>query len=157
MEFSSFTKKLKLGSICLFILFSSCKKETPSDVYTLRQWKSDLSTSNVLPAITGRTDHAVAVFYLMTDNKLYYYLYFDTPLNNNDSPAKAIIYTGAAGTTGTVLIDLANAAFDTNREVKGSVALSDQLIAELNNKTSYIQISSSQQPNGLVRGTMQSY
>lgn len=93
----------------------------------------------------------------MTDNKLYYYLYFDTPLNNGDVPQKATIYSGANGTNGTVLIDLGNTAFDTNREVKGSIELSQQAISDLNSKATYLQISSSQQPGGLVRGTMQSY
>ncbi|QPH40839.1 CHRD domain-containing protein [Pedobacter endophyticus] len=157
MKSISFLKGVRVLCLCLPLLLFSCKKEDTSAIYTLRQWKVDLTTGNVLPAISGRTDHAVAVFYLMTDNKLYYYLYFDSPLNNNDVPLKGSIYTGANGTSGTVLIELANEAFDANREVKGAVELSQQVIADLNTKTNYLQISSSQQPNGLVRGAMQSY
>jgi predicted xylose isomerase-like sugar epimerase len=140
------------------LFFTSCKKkEVESDIYTIRQWKSDLSVNNVVPTINGRTDHAVAVCYLMTDNKLYYYLYFDTPLNNGDKPTKAVIYSGAAGANGAVLIDLNNGAYNTNREVKGSVELSAQTITDLNSKTLYLQIASSQQASGLVRGTLTSY
>jgi hypothetical protein len=140
------------------LFFTSCKKkEVESDIYTIRQWKSDLSVNNVVPAITGRTDHAVAVCYLMTDNKLYYYLYFDAPLNNGDTPTKAVIYSGAAGASGSVLIDLNNGAYNSSREVKGAVELSAQTIADLNSKTLYLQIASSQQAAGLVRGTLTSY
>ncbi|WP_199140102.1 CHRD domain-containing protein [Pedobacter sp. ASV12] len=151
---------LKLLFWCLLMSagFISCKKEMKtSDVYTLKQWKVNLTPSDVVPAVAGRTDHAVAVFYLMTDNKLYYYLYFDQALNNNDTPTKAIVYTGASGSNGTVLIELNNGAFSSTREVKGSVAVSASTINDLNTKTNYLQIASSQQPNGLVRGDMQSY
>ncbi|MEE1946972.1 CHRD domain-containing protein [Pedobacter sp. KR3-3] len=150
--------KLLFWCLLMSVGFISCKKEIKtSDVYTLRQWKVDLSASNMVPAISGRTDHAVAVFYLMTDNNLYYYIYFDQPLNNNDTPGKAIVYTGASGSNGTVLIDLSNGAFNSDREVKGSVPLSSTLINDLNTKATYLQIASTQQANGLVRGTMQSY
>jgi|GEM_PF-2178969 len=136
----------------------SCKKEIEtSDVYTLRQWKVTLNPDNVVPAVSGRTERATAVFYLMTDNKLYYYLYFNDALSTGDKPAKAAVYTGAAGSNGTLLIDLANEAFNSSREVKGSVSLSPAQIDNLNTKVNYLQITSTQQPNGLVRGTLQSY
>lgn len=150
--------KLLFLSFLMLASFSSCKKEMKtSDIYTIRQWKVNLTPNEVVPAVSGRTDHAVAVFYLMTDNKLYYYLYFDQALNNNDAPTKAILYTGASGSNGTVLLDLNNPAFGSTREVKGSIELSSTLINDLNTKTNYLQIASTQQPNGLVRGAMQSY
>ena len=149
----------RLLPILLFWAVVGCKKEVEtSEVYTLRQWKStDLTPANMVPAMNSRTDHAVAVCYLMTDNRLYYYLHFDKALNNSDTPTKAVIYTGTAGTNGTVFIDLNNVPFDANREVKGSVELSAQMIADLNAKPLYLQISSAQQTSGLVRGQLTSY
>ncbi|WP_316831757.1 CHRD domain-containing protein [Pedobacter aquatilis] len=159
MKCNLLTRWLMLVCIGITTSFFSCKKEEPtSDIYTLRQWKSvELTPASIVPAISGRTDHAVAVFYLMTDNKLHYYIYFDKPLNNSDTPGQAVIYTGVAGTAGTVLINLNNSAFDANREVKGAVDLSASIISELNTKTVYLQISSAQQASGLVRGQLTSY
>ncbi|MGN7989268.1 CHRD domain-containing protein [Pedobacter sp. 22226] len=138
------------------LFFSSCKKEVyTSDIYIRKQWKADLSASNIIPAITGRTDHAVATVYLMDNNELHYYIYFDKPLNNGDSPAGAVINLGAAGANGTALIKLDASSFNDKRENDGAVTLSAEAAASLVSQTTlYLQVSSSQQPNGLVRGQM---
>lgn len=132
----------------------SCKKDiATSDVYIKKQWKADLSVSNVIPAISGRTDHAVATIYLMDNNELHYYVYFDTPLNNNDVPGKAAIYIGAAGANGNLFINLDDSAFNGKRELDGKVILSRESINTLLAQTDlYLNVTSNQQSAGLVRG-----
>jgi len=156
MKFNHLTKVLILASICLATLVSSCKKKTiESDIYIKKQWKADLGTANVVPAITGRTDHAVATIYLMDNNELHYYIYFDKPLNTGDSPTISVINIGATGINGTSFIKLDASSFNEKRENDGKVTLSADVVASLLSQTSlYLQVSSSQQPNGLVRGQM---
>jgi hypothetical protein len=138
------------------LFFSACKKEVyTSDIYIRKQWKADLSTTNIIPAISGRTDHAVATVYLMDNNELHYYIYFDKPLSSGDSPTTAVINIGAAGANGTPLIKLDVSSFNDKRENDGAVTLSADAASSLVSQTAlYLQVSSAQQPSGLVRGQM---
>lgn len=152
---------LSLRRHCLMLalallFFSACKKEVyTSDIYIRKQWKADLSTTNIIPAISGRTDHAVATVYLMDNNELHYYIYFDKPLSSGDSPTTAVINIGAAGANGTPLIKLDVSSFNDKRENDGAVTLSADAASSLVSQTAlYLQVSSAQQPSGLVRGQM---
>jgi hypothetical protein len=138
------------------LFFTSCKKDVyTSEIYVRKQWKADLSTTNIIPAISGRTDHAVATVYLMDNNELHYYIYFDKPLNSGDSPTTAVINIGTAGVNGAPLIKLDASSFNEKRENDGKVTLSADAATSLVSQTAiYLQVSSSQQPNGLVRGQM---
>ena len=157
MKFNILTKAYMymLGGLCLSILTLSCKKSfTQSDIYIVKQWKIVLSASYTIPANTGRTDHAVAMMFLMSNHQLYYDYYFDTNLNNNDTPADIRLYTGSAAENGVLLLDLHNAPFDSNREIKGNLALDNATEAQLLSYTTmvYTQVTSAQVPAGLVRG-----
>ncbi|WP_343521635.1 CHRD domain-containing protein [Pedobacter sp.] len=137
------------------LFFSGCKKDTyTSDVFVKKQWKVDLSASKVLPAISGRTDHAVAMVYLMDNMEVHYDIYFDKALENNDTPGNAKIYLGPETTSGAVFIDLKTPAFNAERETKGSVTVDAATATKLQSEKIYLQISSVQQPNGLVRGQL---
>ena len=137
------------------LFFSACKKDTyTSEIFIKKQWKVDLSASKVLPAISGRTDHAVAMVYLMDNMEVHYDIYFDKALENNDTPGSAKIYLGTETTSGTVFIDLKTPAFNTNREASGSVGVDAAMATKLQSEKIYLQISSTQQPNGLVRGQL---
>ncbi|WP_443936781.1 CHRD domain-containing protein [Pedobacter sp. MW01-1-1] len=143
--------------LCIFIMsvHSSCKKDVyTSDIFIAKQWKVDLSASSVVPAITGRTDHAVAMVYLMSNNELHYDIYFDIALQNNDSPGKGQLFLGDLGQLGTLFLDLQTPAFNSERECKGSVKLDEGSVAKLMTDKIYLQVSSTQQPNGLVRGKL---
>lgn len=137
------------------LFFSACKKDTyTSEVFIKKQWKVDLSASKVLPAISGRTDHAVAMVYLMDNMEVHYDIYFDKALENSDTPGSAKIYLGTETTSGTVFIDLKTPAFNANRETSGSVGVDAATATKLQSEKIYLQISSAQQPNGLVRGQL---
>ncbi|MBT2562182.1 CHRD domain-containing protein [Pedobacter sp. ISL-68] len=135
------------------LFFTSCKKDIyTSEIYIKKQWKVDLSTSKITPAIADRTDHAVAVLYLMDNNELHYDVYFDQPLQNGDTAGAVKINLGAAGTNGVLLIDLKNPAFDANRESKGSLTIDAQTANALISQSTYLVVVSQQQAAGLVRG-----
>lgn len=152
-------QKVVLKKHCLFFaivlfLFSSCKKDNDyiSEVFIKKEWKVDLSTTKVVPQVSGRTDHAVAVLYLMDNNELHYYIYFDQALQAGDSPTTAKLSLGSATQNGTVLIDLQNPAFNTARESKGKITLNEATITSLLSQSLYLQVASTQQSAGLVRG-----
>ncbi len=141
---------LFLASLLLFL--SSCKKEVfTSDVFIRKQWKLDLSTSKVVPSLSSRNDHAVAMVFLMSNKELHYDIYFDKQLENSDSPGSVKLYLGAAGQNGTLFLDLNAPAFNTQREAKGIVALDDVNFQKIQTEKIYFQISSTQQQVGLVR------
>ncbi|MDN5287161.1 MAG: hypothetical protein JWR38_3435 [Mucilaginibacter sp.] len=153
MKFNLLTKVYMLGSICLLILALSCKKKSiESDIFIKKQWKVDLSASNITPVLSGRSDHAVAVLYLMDNNELDYYVYFDQVLQNGDIPTSIKVNLGPSGTNGSLLIDLQNPVFDANRESKGKLNLNTSTIDSLLSQPTYLLVLSSQQGNGLVRG-----
>ncbi|MBB6238335.1 hypothetical protein HDC90_002968 [Pedobacter sp. AK013] len=135
------------------LFFTSCKKETyTSDIYIKKQWKVDLSATKIIPAIANRTDHAVAVLYLMDNNELHYDVYFDQPLQNGDTPSSVKINLGASTANGSLLIDLKNPAFNGNRESKGSLTVDAQTAVALSTQSAYLVVASQQQNAGLVRG-----
>jgi hypothetical protein len=137
------------------LFFLSCKKDVyTSDVFIKKQWKVDLSPANMVPALTSRTDHAVAMFFLMSNKELHYDIYFDKVLNNGDTPGVGHLYLGAIGQAGTVFIDLKTTAFDAMRETKGKIAIDDATSTKLQTEKIYLQISSTQQQLGLVRGQL---
>jgi len=137
------------------LFFSACKKDTyTSEIFIKKQWKVELSASKVLPAISGRTDHAVAMVYLMDNMEVHYDIYFDKAPENNDTPGSAKIYLGTETTSGAVFIDLKTPPFNANRETSGSVGVDAATATKLQSEKIYLQISSAQQPNGLVRGQL---
>lgn len=141
--------------VTALFLFPACKKDTyTSDVFVKKQWKVDLSASSVIPTVVGRTDHAVAMLFLMDNKELHYDIYFDKALENNDAPTNGKLYLGTLGTNGNLFIDLAIPAFNNQREVKGKITVSDEIYTKIQSEKIYLQISSTQQPNGLVRGQL---
>lgn len=139
-------------SLLLSVLFSCGKDDVfTSDVFIRKQWRLNLTTANVVPAISGRNDHAVGMVYLMSNNELHYQIYFDKPLENGDQPQGAKIFSGAAGQSGTQIADLNVPAFDANREAKGKLLVDDALFQRLQSEKIYFQIYSVQQQVGLVR------
>ncbi|MES2418992.1 MAG: CHRD domain-containing protein [Bacteroidota bacterium] len=134
-------------------LFPSCKKDNvfTSDVFIKKQWKLDLSVSKVVPALSGRADHAVAMVYLMSNKELHYDVYFDKPLENGDNPGAIKLYLGASGQSGTLFIELNAPAFNTQRESKGKLLLDEANFLKIQTEEIYCQISSQQQQAGLVR------
>lgn len=157
-KYQIFRGYLKFLPIALFMLCSSCKKELyTSDVFIAKQWKVELSAAYTVPTLAGRTDHAVALIFLMSNNELHYDIYFDKPFGVGDSPTQAKLYLGAAAENGVLLADLKNGAFDGNREVKGFIPADAAMIESLKATGSaarpiYLQVNSTQQPNGMVRG-----
>lgn len=137
----------------LVFLLSSCGKDDvfTSDVFIRKQWKLNLSPANVVPSLTNRTDHAVAMVYLMSNKELHYDIYFDKALENGDNPSTVKLFLGAAGQTGALFLDLNAPAFNTQRETKGKITLDDTNFQKIQTEKIYFQISSTQQQVGLVR------
>lgn len=153
----STNKSIKNTFAVIMIVFSfmSCKKDVfKSDIFIKKEWKADLTTSNVIPAVSGRTDHAVAVIYLMDNNQLSYNIYFDKPFENGDNATSAKLYTGSATENGTVLLDLKNSVFNAQREVSGILTLDEVVMQKLQSESVYVQVGSTQKVNGLVRGQL---
>ncbi|QNK61620.1 CHRD domain-containing protein [Pedobacter sp. PAMC26386] len=145
-------KYILTGIIAL--LFASCKKETyTSQVYIKKQWKVDMNVQAVIPANTGRTDHAVALIYLMDNNQLSYDIYFDVAVNTGDTPTAAKLFIGSAKENGLPLIDFNQGSF-AGGELKGNVQLDDAVTARLLANTIYLQVNSAELPSGLVRGQL---
>lgn len=148
-------KKLCVLSVCTLFFFTSCKKKNiESDIFIKKQWKVELSATQVLPAINGRTDHAVAMVYLMDNQELHYDIYFDKTIENNDTPTGGKLFLGDSGVQGTVFIDLKTPAFDSHGETKGAVTLDAAAASKLQTEKVYLQLSSTQQPSGIVRGQL---
>lgn len=145
--------------LCVIILLSivSCKKELKtSEVYIRKQWRVDLSPSNVIPAPENRIDHGVASIYLMENNELHYFIYFDKALSTGDNPAGSAIFIGAAGSVGNILVRLEGSSYNEKRESSGKINLSAETANSMVSSLHlYLQTASAQQPNGLVRGQLQ--
>ncbi|SFG91979.1 CHRD domain-containing protein [Pedobacter insulae] len=149
--------KVPLGA-CLFLAMSllflpSCKKDDVyrSDIFIKKQWKLNLSSTNVIPALANKDDHAVAMVYLMSNKELHYDIYFDRPLENGDSPTTVKLYFGESGQTGELFLDLNAPSFNAQRETKGKVLLDEPNFLKIQTAKIYCQVSSTQQQSGLVR------
>lgn len=144
-----------LLGVYLLIFITSCKKKfIESDIFIKKQWKVELLASKVLPSITGRSDHAVAMIYLMDNQELHYDIYFDKAIENNDTPGPGKLYLGADGVVGNLFIDLKTPAFNAQGETKGKVSVDAATVNKLLTEKMYLQISSTQQPAGIVRGQL---
>ncbi|TKC09384.1 CHRD domain-containing protein [Pedobacter frigoris] len=141
--------------VVIMLTLISCKKDVfKSDIFIKKEWKIDLNTSNIIPAISSRTDHAVAILYLMDNKQLSYNIYFDKPFENGDNATSAKLYTGSSTENGAVLLDLKNGSFNAQREISGILNLDDVTIQKLQSESVYMQVSSSQKTDGLVRGQL---
>jgi len=143
--------------ICMALCFTACKKKTyTSDSFIVKQWPVMMSALYTIPGNTSRAEHAVAELSLMSDNQLYYDVYFDSGVNSSDIPGSIQLFSGSAVENGTLLLDLHNGTFDSNREVKGNVTVDAATAAKLLSSTAnlYMQVNSAQIPAGLVRGQM---
>ncbi len=141
--------------VVIMLSLISCKKDVfKSDIFIKKEWKIDLTTTNVIPAISGGTDHAVAILYLMDNKQLSYNVYFDKPFENGDNAISAKLYTGSPTENGTLLLDLKNGSFNAQREINGILNLDDVIIQKLQNESVYMQVTSSQKTDGLVRGQL---
>ena len=139
--------------ICASFALWSCKKETvnESKVFVIKFWDINLTPANVIPANTGRSDHAYALLYLMDDNKLYYDIYVDS-VQGKDVPTGAQISLGSPVVNGTQFVQLSQAF--TDNKAKGFVSVTQPQIDSLLLSSSYLTISSSVVPTGLLRGQL---
>jgi hypothetical protein len=145
-----------ISYVIVLFSFISCKKDIKtSEVYIRKQWRVDLSPSNMVPALSTRTDHAVAFIYLMDNNELSYYVYFDKALSSGDSPTGSAIFIGAAGSVGNLFVNL-DGSFNEKRESDNKINLSAEMANSMvASPNLYLQVASVQLPSGLVRGQLQ--
>ena len=108
-----------------------------------------LSPSNAVPPIVGRSEEGNAHFRLVGST-----MYFKVSMSNLD-PSDAIIaghiHEGSSTENGGVLISL-DITDEAQLGVTKSVTLSSDELAKMNNDELYVNIHSTDQPSGLLRG-----
>ncbi|PWJ33662.1 CHRD domain-containing protein [Sediminitomix flava] len=110
----------------------------------------ELTTDQVVPPVTGRTETGTASLRITNENNLYYLV--NVPdLDRSDMITKVDIHEGMAGANGTVLVDLVG-NFE-NGTLEGSVEVNDQdAIETIELGESYVLVSSQNESDGLLRG-----
>jgi hypothetical protein len=107
-----------------------------------------LSGTNEVPAVTT-TATGLSLLRLTADNKLYSKLTV-SGIEAGDAFAFAHIHSGAAGTNGPVILDLAATAADFN--ISRILSPSATVITALKNDPVYVNAHSTNKPGGIIRG-----
>jgi hypothetical protein len=107
-----------------------------------------LSGTNEVPAVTT-TASGLSLLRLTTDNKLYSKLTV-TGIEAGDAFAFAHIHSGATGTNGPVILDLAATAADFN--ITKILSPGATVITALKNDPVYVNVHSTNKPGGIIRG-----
>lgn len=144
------------GKYCLvlsaFLLATACKKDPTSEEFIVRFWNLDLKASNMVPAVTGKGDHAVCLLYLSDNKDLYYDLYFDS-LGPAELPGQIAIFAGSPTVNGTQILAFPNVNY-TGVKSKGKLRLTQSQADSLSTLSTYLTVVSKSSPAGLVRGQL---
>ncbi len=108
-----------------------------------------LSPSNAVPPIVGRNEEGSAYFRIV-GNTMYFKVAV-TGLDATDAITAGHIHEGSSTVTGGVLIGL-DITDGAQLEVTKSVVLTGEELTKVNNDELYVNIHSTQQPGGLLRG-----
>ena len=108
-----------------------------------------LSPSNVLPAIVGRNETGIAYLRLTANSDLYYKLIVND-LDMTDALKSAHIHAASSGSNGGVMQALAGGPSDF--DITKMVTFDTAKRATFLNDDLYINVHTTQQPGGLLRG-----
>ncbi|PWJ33657.1 CHRD domain-containing protein [Sediminitomix flava] len=114
-----------------------------------------LTTEEVIPSVSGRSETGTAILRLTDDHTLYYDLSV-LDLQTDDTLSSAGIYEGITGETGDLVLDLSpDSTFtsdSTGLSVSGALELEPETSIIITEASSYIAVFSSLLPDGLLRG-----
>ena len=108
-----------------------------------------LSPSNAVPPIVGRAEEGNAYFRIVGSTM--YFKVSVSSLDATDAITAGHIHEGSSTENGGVLVSL-DITDETQLDVTKSVTLSSDELAKINNDELYVNIHSTQQPSGLLRG-----
>ncbi|QEH40586.1 CHRD domain-containing protein [Chitinophaga sp. XS-30] len=136
-----------------FISFSSCNKNDDDDRPILL-FEIPLSTKMENPAPAGRSETGLLTMQLNADNTLHYTFKVDN-LASGDALTMAHFHAGDPVTNGPVILPFPAWTGNTS---SGSLTLRQSLVDSLKDPDNdiYFNVHSTQQPAGLVRGTVNS-
>jgi hypothetical protein len=146
-------KRLLFYGILFSVLLYACTKktETGTGTFSVGSIVTSMKPSFLVPGDTTSNVHALGTFDLKTDSNLYYDVYFDMAVSKQ-TPNGIAIYSGDPVNNGTQLLSIPNITFN-NNEATGKISLNKSQRDSITSKTLlYVVVTSSNNPNGIVRG-----
>ncbi len=136
--------------LCVALLWASCKKEyTTSHEFVEYTETFFLTGNNPLINDPNGTSRATAKLWLMTNNELYYDVYF-TVLEAPNVPTNLQIVAGQMASPGEVILLLESHTFSNTNSAQGKVELTAQQKERILAKNFHVVCQSNGRPNGLV-------
>lgn len=134
--------------------FSSCNNDDDNGPNPIVYWRLYLNPQSQVPAV-NRSETGVVTMQLWSDNRLSYYIKVNN-LVSADQLTAAHFHTGDPLTNGPVVVDF-NPTF-VDGVATGTITLRESFADSLLNTSNqiYFNVHSTQYPNGLVRGQVNS-
>ncbi|MDY7396121.1 CHRD domain-containing protein [Aureibaculum sp. 2210JD6-5] len=150
-------KKALLLLFCTALIgfTSSCLDNDNSGPAIRAQAQIDLNTENEIPIVENRDETGTFLLNLFDDNTMEFSITVDN-LSSSDDLTAAHIHTGDPVSTGGVaitLVDGTTISFQGNKAT-GTLQLTDTEVATLLGGDVYVNVHSTENPSGLVRGQL---
>ncbi|MDO6439098.1 CHRD domain-containing protein [Cyclobacterium sp. 1_MG-2023] len=149
-------KKIRIGLmlvLCALVTFACEDDEDPPAKVELLSFDIMLDNAYSIPMVTGRSETGNIQMSLYDDKSLSFTITINGLMASDDLTV-AHVHTGDVVTAGSVaitLVDGSNIAFSGNTAT-GTVSLTDEQITTLQGDDVYVNVHSTDQPSGLVRG-----
>lgn len=149
-------KKIRIGLmlvLCALVTFGCEDDEDPPAKVELLSFDIMLDNAYSIPMVTGRSETGNIQMSLYDDKSLGFTITINGLMASDDLTV-AHVHTGDVVTAGSVaitLVDGSNIAFSGNTAT-GTISLTDEQIATLQGDDVYVNVHSTDQPSGLVRG-----
>lgn len=148
--------KIKIGLmlvLCALVTFACKDDEDPPAKVELMSFDIMLDNAYSIPMVTGRSETGNIQMSLYDDKSLTFTITING-LMSSDVLTMAHVHNGDVVTAGGVaitLVDGTNIAFSGNMAT-GTITLTDDQITTLQGNDIYVNVHSTEQPSGLVRG-----
>jgi hypothetical protein len=148
--------KIKIGLmlvLCALVTFACEDDEDPPAKVEIASFDIMLDNAYSIPMVTGRSETGNIQMSLYDDKSLTFTITINGLMASDDLTV-AHVHTGDVVTAGSVaitLVDGSNIAFSGNTAT-GTVSLTDEQITTLQGDDVYVNVHSTDQPSGLVRG-----
>lgn len=149
-------KKIRIGLmlvLCALVTFACEVDEDPPAKVELLSFDIMLDNAYSIPMVTGRSETGNIQMSLYDDKSLSFTITINGLMASDDLTV-AHVHTGDVVTAGSVaitLVDGSNIEFSGNTAT-GTVSLTDEQITTLQGDDVYVNVHSTDQPSGLVRG-----
>ncbi|WP_366184402.1 CHRD domain-containing protein [Flavobacterium ovatum] len=140
-------------SICALLIISCSDDDNPPAKTLTQSFNIALNNANSIPMVTGRSETGTILMSLFDDNSLEFTITINN-LSATDALTTAHVHIGDVVTAGAVAITLVNGStikFSGNT-AKGTVSLTAAEVLTLKGSNVYVNVHSSLNPLGLVRG-----